>query len=57
MKIALAVLVIVLAIGAGFGAGWIAHDATHDTKTVVVQHKRGVDPCQQPLPPADCLGK
>ncbi len=31
MKIALAVLVIVLAIGAGFGAGWIAHDENSTT--------------------------
>ena len=33
MRVTLAVLVTVLAIGAGFGAGWIAHDDTSSTLT------------------------
>lgn len=48
----IAVLVLVLA--AGFGAGWVTHDATHDTHTVVVQHKTA--PCQKDiLDPTTCV--
>jgi hypothetical protein len=48
----IAVLVLVLAVG--FGAGWITYDATHKTRTVVVQHKKA--PCVKDiLDPTTCV--
>jgi len=48
----IAVLVLVLA--AGFGVGWVTHSATHETKTVVVQHKKA--PCVKDiLDPTTCV--
>lgn len=37
MRIAILALIVVLALGAGFGAGWVAHDASDQTETVVVK--------------------
>jgi hypothetical protein len=54
----LVILAAVVGLLIGFGAGYVVRDqADARDSTITVQHKRDVDPCQQPLPPADCLGK
>jgi hypothetical protein len=46
------VLVLVLAVE--FGAGWVTHDVTHKTRTVVVRHTK--TPCQNDiLDPTTCV--
>jgi hypothetical protein len=50
------VLVVVLALGAGFGAGWVARDASSQTRTVVVQHKKTPAPCNDILDPCASEG-
>ena len=54
----LIILAAVVGLLIGFGVGYVVRDQTGARdSTTTVQHKRDVDPCQQPLPPADCLGK
>jgi len=52
MMVKAGLLVLMLAVG--FGAGWVTYDATHDTRTVVVQHKKA--PCVKDiLDPTTCV--